>query len=67
VRDSDEANNLGHSFIFLNYVHSDTAITGIQIAGNGFLGHRPSVTRSEFAQWFGANHNSGVRLSDLLY
>jgi hypothetical protein len=67
VRDGDAPGSYGHSFIFLNYLHSDTAITGMRIADQGFLGDRPFVTRGEFALWFGANHNSGVRQSDLLY
>jgi hypothetical protein len=57
----------GHSFIFLNYVRSDTAITGMSIADNGFRGHRPFIMPGEFAIWFGANHNSGVPLTDLIY
>jgi len=67
VREGEEPQSYGHSFIFLNYVHSNTAITGMCIADQGFLGDRPFVTRNEFALWFGANHNSGVQAADLLY
>ena len=64
---SNPDKNYGHSFIFLNYVHSATAITGMRIADNGFRGDWPFITRGEFALWFGANHNSGVPLTDLIY
>jgi len=57
----------GHSFIFLNYVHSDKGAIGMQVADNGFQGHSSFVAPGEFAIWFGANHNSGVRLADLIY
>ena len=70
----------GHSFIFLNYVHSDSdadadtdkAIIGMQIADNGFRSAQPNhpnryIKPSEFAVWFGANHTSGVHLTDLIY
>jgi hypothetical protein len=75
VRDGDPASvdrpgefkHYGHSFIFLSYVHSDKGIIGMQIADNGFRGGRPFIMSSEFALWFGANHNSGVRLTDLIY
>jgi len=72
VRDGDAVGgdpdkNYGHSFIFLNYVHSATTITGMRIADNGFRGDWPFITRGEFALWFGANHNSGVPLTDLIY
>lgn len=71
VRDGNPAGdnpdrNYGHSFIFLGYVHSDTAIIGMQIADNGFRGDKPYIGPGEFAVWFGANHNSGVRLTDLI-
>src|SRR5262249_53550011 len=68
----------GRSFIFLIDVHSDSdadadtdkAIIGMQIVDNGFRSAQPKlpshyITPSEFAVWFGANHTSGVPLTDL--
>jgi hypothetical protein len=49
----------GHSFIFLNYVTTKSAITGMRVADQRWLGRWESVPRSEFQVWFGANHTSG--------
>ncbi len=62
-----EFKHYGRSFIFLSYVHSDKEIIGMQIADNGFRGSKPYIGPREFAMWFGANHNSGVPLTDLIY
>lgn len=48
----------GHSFIFLNYVYSGSAISGIDIADQGYQGtdenNRP-LTQGDYGYWVGAN------------
>jgi hypothetical protein len=44
----------GHSFIFLNYVYTGSAITGMAIADQGYQNGEP-LTRKDWGVWFGAN------------
>ena len=44
----------GHSFVFLNYIYSGSAITGMAIADQGFQNDEP-LARGDWGVWFGAN------------
>jgi hypothetical protein len=44
----------GHSFIFLNYAYSGSAISGIVIADQGYQSDEPLV-KGDYAYWVGAN------------
>lgn len=44
----------GHSFIFLNYIYTGSAITGMAIADQGFQNSEP-LNRGDWAVWLGAN------------
>jgi len=44
----------GHSFIFLNYIYSGSAITGMAIADQGYEGGAP-LPKNEWGVWIGAN------------
>jgi hypothetical protein len=44
----------GHSFIFLNYIHSGSAITGMAIADQGYESGEP-LSKNEWGVWIGAN------------
>jgi hypothetical protein len=45
---------LGHSFIFLKYVKSGSAIVGMRVADQGWL-NGLTVKQSRFGYWVGAN------------
>src|SRR5882672_6316137 len=44
----------GHSFIFLNYIYSGSAITGMAIADQGYESGEP-LAKNEWGVWIGAN------------
>ena len=44
----------GHSFIFLNYVYTGSAITGMVIADQGYQNGAP-LAKGDYAYWVGAN------------
>ena len=44
----------GHSFIFLNYIYTGSAITGMAIADQGYESGAP-LSKSEWGVWIGAN------------
>jgi hypothetical protein len=44
----------GHSFIFLNYIYSGSAITGMAIADQGYESSEP-LAKNEWGVWIGAN------------
>ena len=56
VRDGDAVvdGSYGHSFIFLNYVYSGSAISGLAIADQGFQNGDP-LAKGEYGFWVGAN------------
>jgi len=57
VRDGGEAPSGGHSFIFLNYVRKNGAITGIAIADQGYQNGQP-LEQADYGFWVGANINA---------
>lgn len=54
VRDGGGPTSYGHSFIFLNYIYSGSAISGIAIADQGYQSSRP-LTKGDYGYWVGAN------------
>lgn len=44
----------GHSFVFLNYIYTGSAITGMAIADQGYQSGDP-LPRGEWGVWIGAN------------
>jgi hypothetical protein len=44
----------GHSFIFLNYIYSGSAITGMAIADQGYQSEEP-LGKNDWGVWIGAN------------
>jgi hypothetical protein len=56
VKQGDEVadGSWGHSFIFLNYIHSGSAITGIAIADQGYQNGAP-LAKGDYSYWVGAN------------
>jgi hypothetical protein len=44
----------GHSFIFLNYIYSGSAITGMAIADQGYQNEEP-LGKNDWGVWIGAN------------
>lgn len=61
VRDGDKVENdsYGHSFIFLNYVYSGSAVSGIAIADQGFQSGDP-LAKGEYGFWVAANLGTGT-------
>jgi hypothetical protein len=56
VKDGDSPTSYGHSFLFLNYVYSGSAISAIAIADQGFQNGKP-LTKGAYGYWVGANLN----------
>jgi hypothetical protein len=54
VRNGKEPTGYGHSFVFLNYVYTGAAVSGLAIADNGFQGRRVLV-KGDYGYWVGAN------------
>jgi hypothetical protein len=55
VRDGEPANNKGHSFIFIRYVMSGSAIAGMLTADQGNHGVSEVIKKSRYSFWAGAN------------
>ena len=60
MRDGDKVlgDNYGHSFIFLNYVYTGSAISGIAMADQGFQSSH-ALSKGEYAFWVAANLTIG--------
>jgi len=54
VRDGNPQGASGHSFIFLHYVRTGSAITGMVIADQGYQNGDP-LKRTDYGYWVGAN------------
>ena len=54
VRDGDLPVSYGHSFIFLNYVYTGSAISGIAMADQGYQNSAP-LAQGDYGFWVGAN------------
>lgn len=55
VRDGDPATNIGHSFIFLEYVKNGSTIIGMKIADQGTGWDDGTLASGTFDYWVGAN------------
>jgi hypothetical protein len=54
VRDGDKPTDIGHSFLFLNYVYSGASVSGLAMADQGYQNGTPLV-KGDYTYWIGAN------------